>query len=220
MIKFFGLIPRRPDISSEEFHDHYRHPHGTLGRRIPGFRGYVQAHQFTSPLLGDDQAIYEAVAEVWFDTVGDGVRLGEDKHYLEHLQPDEPLFVDMDNLKWLYATEEVVLSGPDPDGDAPLAQRLLQGFHVDRPVTIKVLHFAAEAGEAPDAASLGALRHVRCLPHTDVHDTDSPPAFAEVHELWWPTAWDFEHGVGSDGLRELTSRHGSVTMVATAERFI
>jgi uncharacterized protein (TIGR02118 family) len=71
MIKFFGLIPRRSDISSQEFHDHYRHPHGTLGRQIPTFRDYVQSYQIHSPLLGPDQTRFEAVAEVWFDTVGD-----------------------------------------------------------------------------------------------------------------------------------------------------
>src|ERR1700754_496257 len=82
MIKFFGLIPRRPDISSEEFHDHYRHPHGTLGRQIPTFRQYVQSHQVHSDRLGEGQETFEAVAEVWFDTVQDAVGLAEDPHYI------------------------------------------------------------------------------------------------------------------------------------------
>lgn len=226
MIKFFGLIPRRPDISPEEFHDHYRHPHGTLGRRIPGFRGYVQSHQMSTDLLGGDQRVFEAVAEVWFDNADDAIRLGEDPHYLEHLKPDEPNFVDMDKLKWLYTTEEVMYSGPDPRSHTPLAYRLLQGMHVDRPVTVKLLHFAPHNGGLQDRADLagqvGAVRHVRCLPHADIH-ADDAPAFAEVHELWWPTRMDFDQGVAGaeDQLRALADGDpGSVTMLASAERFI
>jgi uncharacterized protein (TIGR02118 family) len=119
MIKFFGLIPRRPDLSSDEFHDHYRHPHGTLGKRIPGFRGYVQSHQMSTDLLGEDQTRFEAVAEVWFDNATDAVGLADDPHYVEHLAPDEASFVDLERLKWLYTTEEVVRSGPDTREEPP-----------------------------------------------------------------------------------------------------
>ncbi len=31
LTKLFGLIRRRDDLPPEEFHDHYRHPHGTMG---------------------------------------------------------------------------------------------------------------------------------------------------------------------------------------------
>ena len=39
MIRFFALLPRRPDIDRQRFHDHWRHPHGTMGRQIPGMFG-------------------------------------------------------------------------------------------------------------------------------------------------------------------------------------
>jgi uncharacterized protein (TIGR02118 family) len=225
MIKFFGLIPRRPDISAAEFHDHYRHPHGTLGKEIPAFRGYVQSHQIDSELLGADQTRFEAVAEVWFDTAGDAVGLADDPHYLEHVKPDEPNFVDLDRLKWLYTTEEVLFSGRDPGEPTALAHRLLQRMHLERPSTVKLLHFAYQDGGADGATDLasrvGAARHVRCRPHAEIH-ADDEPAFAEVHELWWPTVWDFEAGAaGGDALRDLMQRPGgSVTLLAHAERFI
>jgi len=223
VIKFFGLIPRRKDISSEEFHDHYRHPHGTLGKEISSFRGYVQSHQIPSALLGDDQTRFEAVAEVWFDTVADAVGLADDPHYVEHVRPDEPKFVDLETLKWLYTLEDVIVSGPDPREPTPLAHRLLQRMHFERPTTVKLLHFGDGDGGAERtdlAESLGAVRHVRCRPHPEIHAED-PPAFGEVHELWWPTVWDFEQGAsGGDALRGLLERPGSVTLLAHAERFI
>ena len=225
MIKFFGLIPRRADISPAEFHDHYRHPHGTLGTQIPAFRGYVQSHQVGSSALGDDQTRFEAVAEGWFDNVDDAAGLADDPHYVEHVQPDEPNFVDLAKLKWLYTTEEVLFSGPDPREATPLAHRLLQRMHLERPTTVKLLHFASQT-DAIDAGSdlagsLGAVRHVRCRPHAEIHAED-PPAFAEVHELWWPTVFDFEQGAaGGAALRELVDGpNGSVTLLAQAERFI
>jgi uncharacterized protein (TIGR02118 family) len=226
MIKFFGLIPRRPDISSEEFHDHYRHPHGTLGKRIPGFRGYVQSHQMSTDLLGEDQTRFEAVAEVWFDNVSDAVGLADDPHYVEHLAPDEAEFVDLERLKWLYTTEEVLVSGTEAGGEAPLARRLLQAMHLDRPVTVKLMHFSATdqgASEVADLADrLSAVRYVRCVPHAEIHAAEAP-AFAEVHELWWATRSDFQRDLadGDESVRALSARDpGSVTLLATAERYI
>jgi uncharacterized protein (TIGR02118 family) len=228
MIKFFGLIPRRPDISSDEFHDHYRHPHGTLGRQISTFRQYVQSHQIHTDLLGDGQEVFEAVAEVWFDTVPDAVGLADDPHYLEHVQPDEPNFVDMDKLKWLYTTEEVLISGPDVHS-SDAAARGLQGFHLERATSIKLMQFREASGGAERSAEedavlgarLGAVRLVRCRPQLEIH-AEEPPAFAEVQELWWPTVWAFEEAVGSgDALQEFMAiAPSSVTLLAQAERFI
>lgn len=224
MIKFFALIPRREDISVEEFHDHYRHPHGTLGAQLPNFRGYIQSHQFQSNLLGDDQSEFEAIAEVWFDTKEDATVFLESPHYLEHVKPDEPYFIDLEKMKFVYTFEDVLVSGPAAGASVPLADKLLERMDVERPVTIKLLHFAAKPNDSLDRATLagrlGAVRHVHCTEHDAFH-ADSPAAFAEVDELWWPTRWDFEQGVAGDpGLSDMVGQPGSVTLVATAERFI
>jgi hypothetical protein len=231
MIKFFGLIPRLPSITSKEFHDHYRHPHGTFGREFTMFRGYVQSHQIHTDLLGAGQSVYEAVAEVWFDNAHDGTSLGDDPHYLQFLKPDETAFVDLENLKWLYTTEEVVVSGPDRRTEQDPATVRLQGFHLTRPNTIKLMQYVKpEAGDgwasthdAELGARIGAIRHVRCHPATEIHDPESPASFAGVRELWWPTVTAFEEGVAAGGtaLADLLGpATGSVTLLAHAERFI
>ena len=224
MIKFFGLIPRRPDISSQEFHDHYRHPHGTLGRMIPTFRAYIQSHQIESGLLGPDQCRFEAVAEVWFDTPADALGLADDPHYLKYVQPDEPNFVDMDNLKWLYVTEDVLVSGPDSASEP--AELGLQGFHLERATTVKLMQFIDDDpafARTPDedralSRSLGAVRHVRSLPHSEIH-ADQSPAYSAVQELWWPTISAFEESASSETLAEFLSVPGAITLLAQAERF-
>jgi uncharacterized protein (TIGR02118 family) len=225
MIKFFGLIPRREDISPQEFHDHYRHPHGTLGRMIPTFRVYVQSHQIESALLGPDQRRFEAVAEVWFDTAADAIGLADDPHYLKYVQPDEPNFVDLENLKWLYVNEEVLVSGPNATSE--LADLGLQGFHLERATSVKLMQFIdgdpafVRTADEDRALSrrLGAVRHVRSRPNADIHSAESP-AYSGVQELWWPTVSAFEEGATSNkALAEFLSRPGSVTLLAQAERF-
>src|SRR3546814_6948229 len=70
-IKILATIPRRKDISEQQFHDHWRHPHGTLSKKIACLRGYVQSHRIVSPLLPDTQLAYEGITELWYDSLDD-----------------------------------------------------------------------------------------------------------------------------------------------------
>src|SRR3546814_6558629 len=63
-IKILATIPRRKDISEQQFHDHWRHPHGTLSKKIACLRGYVQSHRIVSPLLPDTQLAYDGITEL------------------------------------------------------------------------------------------------------------------------------------------------------------
>src|SRR3546814_1074476 len=70
-IKILATIPRRKDISEQQFHDHWRHPHGTLSKKIACLRGYVQSHRIVSPLLPDTQLAYDGITELWYDSLDD-----------------------------------------------------------------------------------------------------------------------------------------------------
>ncbi|MEJ2410642.1 MAG: EthD domain-containing protein [Novosphingobium sp.] len=225
-MKTFGAIPRRPDISAREFHDHYRHPHGTLGASMSTTRAYVQSHQIHSDLLDERQTYFEACAEVWFDSLEDAMNVGTEPVYAAHISVDEPLFVDMPRLRFLITAEEVLKSGPDrrlPLGPAEAVwdvQRL--------PTTIKLLQFIEEDGDhAWDGDDdfdlgerLGALRHVRCRPIPGAIEN----SFAiGVRELWWGSEFDLEAGVARDraAWEELVLRPSRWTgYIARAERFI
>src|SRR3546814_17636131 len=75
-IKILATIPRRKDISEQQFHDHWRHPHGTLSKKIACLRGYVQSHRIVSPLLPDTQLAYDGITELWYDRLDDAPNLG------------------------------------------------------------------------------------------------------------------------------------------------
>lgn len=227
-VKMFGAIPRRKDRTRQWFHDHYRHPHGTLGRLISTMRAYTQCHQFDSDLLGPHQAHFEATAEVWFDSVQDAIDFPTEPNYVKYLIPDEPLFVDMDELRFVFGNEEVLQSGVNwLDGRAEDGDKV---FRLDRrPISVKLMQYIIEDGDSRwDAEEdlelgrrIGALRHVRSRPNPVLHEQG---AFClGVRELYWPTYTDLLEGVSrdKDAWDALVKRASkSIEYIGTAERFM
>lgn len=225
--KIFGLIPRKPGMTSEQFHDYYRHPHGTLGRNVTTMRGYVQSHQIYCDHLPPNQSAFEAIAEIWLDNAQDALEFRQEPVVVNHLMDDEPNFVDLPKLKFFAGEEEVIASGPSQDESVPAADRMWSPARA--PFTIKLLHFIerngnrdwAQADDAEVGRRLGALRHVRCHPLAAVHSDD--PSFLGLHELWWPTRSAFEAGVAAEAdlfARFLGRAGAALTLLCQAERFI
>lgn len=227
MIRFFSLLPRRPDVSSQEFHDHWRHPHGTMGRLIPGLVDYLQAHQVHTDLLGDGQAEYEGVAIAAFDSPETAAGLVTEPQYVDHVVPDEPLFQDLSRTAFFSTDEEFLvplLHAGEGTHEADAAWNVLE-----RPTSFQLLQFVHLDGNADwagdDDAELGrrtgAFRHARNHPNAAVHG-DEPP-FRGARQLWWPTWSAFHDGVRADreAFDRLVSRAGhAITLLAQTERFL
>jgi hypothetical protein len=225
-VKVFAAFPRKAGLSRDEFHDHWRHPHATLGRRVPVLTKYVLSHQIDSDLLGDDQHRYDGIAEGWMDNVGDVIAFGQDPWYVNHVVPDEPNFMDQANLKSLVTTEIVLQSSPVRILPRPAGDEFW--FDDDRAVNIKIIQFIETApqtdwytdDDAELGVALGAFRHVRCEPVSEVHGDQAP--FVGVRELWWPTVGAFREGVAKapEAFEQLVTRiSASVTVLAQSERF-
>ncbi|MBB4633380.1 EthD domain-containing protein [Sphingosinicella soli] len=223
-VKVFVGLPRKADVSEQHFHDHWRHPHATWGLEIGGRKHYVQSHRIDTPHLDVSQRRFDGVAEIWFDSAAEAGGYSQDPVYKGKLAPDEPSFLDMRNVRFLVADEEVLMSGPlAQNGGQPddLGWR-----EQNRPVTTKLLQFfdpATEWAGEDDLAlgvALGAFRHVRCRPNPFVHARGC--FVSGVRELWWPTLSGFERGVGSspEAWRQLLSAKTVATMLATAERHL
>lgn len=182
MIKVFALIPRRPDVPVEEFHDHWRHPHGDLALRITTMQGYLQSHRLASPGGGLEDPPYEGIAEVWFEDLATAAGMGEDPDYIEGCHADEPLFIDVDRLAFLMTEQDVLVAGPPTAQDA---------------AGVKLLILLPADGDAPRSVGpsreqeqelgtrLGATRHVLCLPSAEAY-ADAAPPYGGIRELWWP----------------------------------
>ncbi len=191
-VKMVELAHPRADISAQEFHDHWRHPHATLVRDIRPIRHYVQNHRIASDLVPETESPYLGIAEVWFDSAASGADLVNDPQYVTHVGPDEPAFVDQSKLVVTLTTEEVVQTNrgqiaPNApagdlywsDKDAPTYTTLWQ-FVRDRSVDWS----SEESLEL--SRRLGAFRHV-------VNRSIQPDSeIAIVRRLSWPSLTVFE----------------------------
>lgn len=144
MIQFFALIKRKQGVSKQEFHDHWRHPHGTMGRNIPSLRTYVQAHQIDSDFLSSDQTDFEGIALSTFDNLDDAAAFGTDPYYVKYIQPDEPNFVDGEHLQWLNTEEEVIDSRRTEEEGSSYPDSLW--LNLDLPTSIELIQFVKLTG--------------------------------------------------------------------------
>ena len=225
MIKFFGLIPRIEGQPPQEFHDHWRHPHGTLALPIETYRGYVQGHQFAHPALGSASSQFEGFAEVWFDNLEDAAGLATHPQYLRYIKDDELNFVDLPRLKWLTTTEDVVVAEPDGGHGGHPGDLLWDHRVAHTPIKLEQYLSAPDPMSREEfraaAVEAGALRAVRC---TGVSaDPELEPAYSSVRELWWATLTAFERATRArpGGLGQLlVSAPDAETALMTAERLI
>jgi uncharacterized protein (TIGR02118 family) len=229
--KLFGLLARKSGLNRQEFQDHYRHPHGTMGMRISTLRDYVQSHQVNCDMLQESQQRFECVAELWFDNEADLVDFRQEPTMVEYLNADEWRFVDMKRSKHFIGEEELLVSDPD---EAVIQDRADAHWRVgERPVSVKLLQFFdAKSGNGWNRAEdlelglrLGAYRHVRChptAPFSLLPDREGRMLdFSGARELWWPTMTVFERAARADpdAWQQLICREGAHTLLAIAERF-
>jgi uncharacterized protein (TIGR02118 family) len=230
--KLFGAMARKDSVSLQEFHDHYRHPHGTMGTQISTLHAYVQSHQIDTPLLGDSQRRFEAIAELWYENAKDLLDFRNEPTMSSYLNEDEANFVDLKATRLFIGEEEVLTS--QPDKSLIEADRANGEFRLsNRPLSVKVIQFMGpEAGSewcSPEDEALGlrlgVFRHVRCHPTTPSTIVPSrkqrAPDFVGVRELWWPTVTAFQKAVEADqtAWRELIARDHVHTLLAQAERW-
>ena len=96
MLKLYGLIQRRPDLSLDEFSRHWRTVHRELALRLvaPGYmRGYVQNHRRELDLPGVAKPAFDGCPELWIERLESLEELATSPEYLEGAGPDEANFM-------------------------------------------------------------------------------------------------------------------------------
>lgn len=227
MIRYFALLTRLDSVSPAFFHDHWRHPHGLYGGRIPGIRSYVQAHHVPTDLLGADQDTHEAISVLEFESAAEARGLVTERQYYDWIIPDEPLFMDKSAAESFATEEEVLVPRARTQDGAGYGDSLWH--HLDRGVAFQLLQFVRPDGnpdwsgddDADLGRRIGALRHARNRPSAVFHG-DTPP-FLGARQLWWPTRTAFDDGVAADreAFDELVGRGGhALTLLVQSERFV
>lgn len=127
MIRITYLLRRRPDLSSEAFHDYWLHEHGPLvashARHINALR-YVQVHAVDDPVndamaqaRGGMEPPYDGVAEVWFenrDSLLAALDTPAGQAAAAALVEDEARFIDLPNSP-LWVGYEYPQVNPTPE---------------------------------------------------------------------------------------------------------
>ena len=112
MIKLIVVIKRSAAMSPAQFHEYWRTEHARKVRSIPAcakyIRRYVQAHTLEAEYATSEPA-FDGTAELWFDSVEDKDAFFSDPDYLAIVAPDERVFADMEQTRFLVCAEEHVL---------------------------------------------------------------------------------------------------------------
>lgn len=105
MIKVVVLLPRRSDMSPEDFERYMRETHLPLVTQMPGMRRLVVNWVLPDP--NGPEPAYDAVAEDWFDdahAMSAALSSPEGKSVVD----DTPNFLDMSRFRLLVTDEEEV----------------------------------------------------------------------------------------------------------------
>ena len=108
------MLKRKPGLTPEEFHRHWREVHGPLVRRTRSGSyvvRYEQNHRplsdYGNPLVSD----YDGVTVQWFRSMEDFRASIAEPDFAE-IQADFEKFIDTGSLVWLLTEEEeVVIDG-------------------------------------------------------------------------------------------------------------
>lgn len=124
-MKAMAFLVKLPELTDAAFFAHWRHPHGTMTRRIPQFRRYVQNHRIgdVPGLAGGD---WLGVPAIWVDDLASLAAAQAHPDYAP-LDADGDKMYIRDRALWLVG-DETVLAGQQAGADTmPVKAMLLIG---------------------------------------------------------------------------------------------
>jgi uncharacterized protein (TIGR02118 family) len=112
MVKLIALLRRNPDMSHEEFVEHWRERHGPLIAGTPQLarhiRRYEQHPRHQAGGLSGNEGL-DGVAVQWFDRIEDFAAFVSEPAYAELVAPDEQRFLDMSAVEFIVCDEPTVV---------------------------------------------------------------------------------------------------------------
>jgi uncharacterized protein (TIGR02118 family) len=108
VIKLIILLPRRADLSPEEFERHARDIHYPLVKELPGLRRLVVSRVLPDP--NGPPPVYDAVAEDWFDDAG-ALAAAMASPEGQAVLADAPNLLDMEKLQFMVVEETEIELG-------------------------------------------------------------------------------------------------------------
>jgi uncharacterized protein (TIGR02118 family) len=105
MLKFTFLIHRIAGMSREEFINYHRNKHAPLFMSIPEVEKYVRRYVVSHPV---EEAQYDAVTDIYFDSMEDYHAFFSSENYKTKVHPDEKYFFKLDEVVSLVCKETII----------------------------------------------------------------------------------------------------------------
>lgn len=220
MIRLIAFLYRHPDLSSEEFADHWHNTHGPLIRNEPTLARHLIRYVQNDPLasgvlsgtaLGGSLGI-DGVAEQWFQSQEDFVAFVSEPAYAELIAPDEAKFLDQTRTQFLLTESHVeVIAEPTPTAAAfaresvavitggasglgrDLAQHLINSGSIDA-ARLVIIDRNADA-------AITTANELNCH-HRVINVADSTSLVGAIDEIW-STIGPITHLVNNAGVGNL-----------------
>jgi hypothetical protein len=197
-VKVHAFMVKKAGLSDEDFHRHWRDPHGHLAMRVKEIIRYVQDHTYGSaPRFGGWAPLaYDGLPAVWFENIATATGLHTNPDFQES-HADEENLVERDQLGWLRSTETVVVPGPQLSTGDPELWKLTLLLRGRAPLDGGVLRDVV--GDVARTLP-GLVRATLSLPRADQY-TDTAPLFDAVVEFAFPSRAELEAATESEGFR-------------------
>jgi uncharacterized protein (TIGR02118 family) len=115
VIKLICMVKRRPGMSIDDFHQHWRAVHSPLNCDTPSiaqyFVRYERNHRNRLDYERAGASDFDGAAVEWYPSVRAFYDMIGEPAYRELIAPDEDKFLDRDNLVWLLTDPEETIIG-------------------------------------------------------------------------------------------------------------
>ena len=165
----------------EDFQHYWRTTHAELALKAGGGQRYIQCTTLLSSYQKGVEPIWDGVAETWYDSTRTVKEQAKLKSHAA-LRVDEPNFIDVSTMGWIYCREHVIKDGtlPDESVKAMVFVRRRPEWDVD-----SFQKYWLEIHGPIGAALPGALRYVQNHTWRSYYDTGKTPIFDGLAEVWF-----------------------------------
>jgi uncharacterized protein (TIGR02118 family) len=186
MIKGFVFLPKRKDISTEQFHRHWLEVHAPMAQSLQSLRRYIQSHKQDRDIPGFPVAPWQGIAEIWFDDLQTGMQFPRDPGYRDGLQKDEPNFLDVDNMGLIFTREYMLMKPPAGGVKVMFLAKRKTGMEVAEFRYYWLYRHAVIVANTPRI-----IGYQQCHTVDELYN-DGEPLYDGVAELWWTDVEAFE----------------------------
>ena len=115
VVKLVCMVKRRPGMTVDDFHRHWRTVHSPLNCDTPSIARYFVRYERNHRALADYErpgsADFDGTAVEWYPSVQAFYDMIGEPAYRELIYPDEERFLDRDHLLWLLTEKEETIIG-------------------------------------------------------------------------------------------------------------